>query len=763
LIELLSHKNAWFARHAQRVLQERAANKKLDAGAHAALERLAFHHNDETQRLRGLWALHVTRGLTEKRILKGLDDEEAYIRAWTVQLVSEERNTSANVLAKLIDLTRRDKSPIVRRYLASAAQRVPDWFAVNCFDEGGLTSHAVDADDPNLPLLYWYAIEAAVSRAERTDQSQISLLLDGTRLAKVRGFLVRRLASSGEAATMKLLIAYLAESAADVAEQKRILRNMLAGLKGRRKVNKPAGWDELTQRHGLLRTKDAELRALSRSLAVLFGDESALALLRQELSSKDADLPSRQAALATLLDAHDKQLVPILHRLLGEKSLRAYALRGLASYDDLKTADIILSAFASYDPEEKRDALTTLASRASYGRALLEAVAAKKVQASELPAEIVRQLRNLHDELLDEKIAAVWGIVRTTPAERVRLIGQWKKRLTESTGPVDLSLGRSVFAKTCQQCHTLYGVGGKVGPDITGSNRANLDYLLENIFDPSAVIPNDYKMSVLTLKNGRVVSGIIREETPTALTILTANETLVVPSKDVDERTTSSTSMMPEDVLKPLSEADIKALVAYLQHPTQVPLLATAENAREFFNGKDLTGWVGDRKLWSVDKGEIVGKSPGIVRNAFLKSEMFAEDFRLTLKVKLVPNKENSGIQFRSEPLPDGEMKGPQADIGAGWWGKLYEEQGRGLLWDKSGEKHVKTDDWNEYEIIAEGGRVRTYINGKLCVDLTDLALVRRGVFGLQLHAGGVMEVRFKDLKLEVLSNLENKPKASDP
>src|SRR5262249_12630326 len=138
-------------------------------------------------------------------------------------------------------------------------------------------------------------------------------------------------------------------------------------------------------------------------------------------------------------------------------------------------------------------------------------------------------------------------------------------------------------------------------------------------------------------------------------------------------------------------------------------------NAKDLFNGKDLTGWDGDPKLWRVDKGEIVGKSPGIKRNAFLRGQMIATDFKFTLKVKLVPNKENSGVQVRSEALPDGDVKGPQADVGAGWWGKLYEEHGRGLLWKKSGEKFVKVDDWNEYVIEARGSRVRTWLNGNLC------------------------------------------------
>jgi len=115
-----------------------------------------------------------------------------------------------------------------------------------------------------------------------------------------------------------------------------------------------------------------------------------------------------------------------------------------------------------------------------------------------------------------------------------------------------------------------------------------------------------------------------------------------------------------------------------------------------------------------------------------------------------VPNKENSGIQFRSEPFQGNEMRGPQADVGAGWWGKLYEENVRGLIWDKSGEKHVKVDDWNEYKVEAIGPRVRTWINGQLCVDLTDEKISLRGIFGLQIHAGGPMEVRFKEIKLEV-------------
>lgn len=443
----------------------------------------------------------------------------------------------------------------------------------------------------------------------------------------------------------------------------------------------------------------------------------------------------------------------MLVKLVAEPAMRAAAIRGLAAYDEPKAAAALLIAYPSLSVAEKRDAVATLASRPSYAAVLLDAIGAKAIPAADVPAETVRQLRNLNDAALTKRIGEVWGQLRESPAERKQLMADWRAKLTAPyQGQHDLARGRAVFAKVCQQCHTLYGVGGKVGPDITGANRGDLNYLMENIFDPSAVIPKEYAATRLELADGRVVTGIVKEETKTALTVVTATETLTIPAADVEKRTASDQSMMPDDLTKQVSEADIKVLFAYLRHPQQVPLLATPENQAEFFNGKDLSGWVGDTSLWRVENGEIVGVTKtGLKRNEFLKSAMEVTDFKLTLQMKLTPNKENSGIQFRSEPLPDGEMKGPQADAGAGWWGKLYEESGRGLLWKESGEKHVKPDQWNEYVIEAKGSKVRTWINGQLCVDLDDAKLSRRGVVGLQMHSGGPLEVRFKGIKLEVL------------
>jgi hypothetical protein len=155
--------------------------------------------------------------------------------------------------------------------------------------------------------------------------------------------------------------------------------------------------------------------------------------------------------------------------------------------------------------------------------------------------------------------------------------------------------------------------------------------------------------------------------------------------------------------------------------------------------------------LWNVENGEIVGRTTtGLKKNEFLVSDLTAGDFRLSMEVKLVDDRGNSGIQFRSEAQPGGAMRGYQADVGVGWWGKLYEEHASGLLWPESGERHVRPGEWNRYEIVAVGSRIRTYLNGNLCVELANPHGAKRGVFGLQLHSGGPTEVRFRNLELDV-------------
>jgi hypothetical protein len=173
----------------------------------------------------------------------------------------------------------------------------------------------------------------------------------------------------------------------------------------------------------------------------------------------------------------------------------------------------------------------------------------------------------------------------------------------------------------------------------------------------------------------------------------------------------------------------------------------------EVFNGEDLSGWHGDKQYWRVEDGMIIGEFTEIPENRFLWHEQVVENFRLILQVRVASEQGNSGVQFRSEPLPNGHVRGPQADIGDNYWGKLYEEFGRAWLWEEEecDQLYVDKNGWNEYEILAVGSRVRTAINGNVCVDLDDPYITRKGILALQLHAAWApAEIHFKDFQLEL-------------
>lgn len=176
------------------------------------------------------------------------------------------------------------------------------------------------------------------------------------------------------------------------------------------------------------------------------------------------------------------------------------------------------------------------------------------------------------------------------------------------------------------------------------------------------------------------------------------------------------------------------------------------------FDGKTLDGWEGNLDIFRVQDGAIVGgtlKAP-IKHNEFLCTKKTYGDFELRLKCKLLGgDKANAGIQFRTKRIPNHhEVSGYQADMGWGWWGALYDESRRNKILagpDKEKMKEVvKTNDWNDYVIRAEGKRIQLFVNGVKTVDYIekDEGIDATGVIAVQIHGGPASEAWYKDITI---------------
>lgn len=574
LVELLGNRNEWFVRMARRRLQEtdNAARQKPPANSPSAVEPISTRLMQECQKatsvadkLRFLWTAHAIGGVDSARLLELLDaggPDSEYLRAWAIQLELEDRDFSDAFHAKLLSLAKVDPSPVVRLYLASSLQRMPldtRWeLATN------LAAHAEDSDDHNLPLVLWYGIEPLVE----VNPKQAIELAKTARMERIRRFIVRRAAATTP--SLELAVEWLKESN-ETGIENLILDELRVAFEGRVNVAQPASWTQAFEK--LQKSNDDDVRNKTDQIAIAFGDKRILPRMRKVLADANAGTEQRQRALDLIVKGRDPDAAPTLLAVLDVAAVRGSAIRALAAYDDPVIASKILNRYGELPDSEKRDAINTLVSRTSFASKLFDAIEQGSVPRTDVHAYHVQQMLGFQDDALAKRIATVWGEVRATAQDKLVLIARHKAELKPSRLRLaDLSNGRRLFVKTCSSCHVLFGEGGKVGPDITGSNRANIDYILENILDPSALVGKDYQTTIVVTNDGRVITGLRQKETESAVTLRTINDTVVVAKADIDEMKLSPQSLMPEGQLNQLSADEQRDLIAYLASPTQVAL-----------------------------------------------------------------------------------------------------------------------------------------------------------------------------------------------
>ena len=569
----LDSSNDWFARHGRRLLQERAAEGRDMTAARARLfERYESVKSTTVDRLRAMLCLASMDALDDGWLVKQLNEKDEQVRKWAVRLLADEDfvvkdAADANKVATALkQLAAKESSGLVQLYLASALNRMPladRWHIAESLAISDKFEH-----DNMLPLMIWYGIEPAVPR----EPLKAVRLVERAKIELVRQFTARRLTLELERQPEALeALLSLAAKTKDEDIRHDILHGMSDAMRGWTKVSPPKGWAAVSELAA--KSESNELKTMARELSVVFGDGRAINELKALVTNGGADVSSREQALRTLVTAKPDDLVAVLHKLTDDREMMVEAIRGLATVDHPETPKRVLDKWPRLSPEGRLIAVSTLVSRPSYAKALLNAVAADQISRREISAFHARQILSFGDDALTKQLTEVWGEARSSNAEKQQLAAKWKTSLTaDRMKTAKLSEGRALFAKSCGNCHVLFGSGKSAGPDLTGGNRRNLDYVLENILDPSATVAADFRMSVFEMKDGRIINGVVVEKSEKTLTVQTQTDRTTIQRADIEEQKISALSLMPDGLLQNLSEDQVRDLIAYLMSPDQVPL-----------------------------------------------------------------------------------------------------------------------------------------------------------------------------------------------
>lgn len=516
-----------------------------------------------------LWALRAAGGLDETVVAAAVRHPRPEVRAWAWRLWFDHHDavdgesplaaaSAVSLDASLLTAARVEDDPDVLCQIASSARRIAAADAALAILRP-VVSGAGKADDPRLPLLAWWAIEAKISTAP---EAVIGWFADRDLWAEplvereILPRLERRFAASGQRADLAICGRLLA-MAPSPAARAALLRGFEEAARGRSLAGAPA---ELL----------AALAAGGGSLAlgVRRGDAAALAEALATLAAEKAPAEQR-AECARLLGEvrHAPAVGPLLDAVdrAADDGVRVAALGALGGFADDRVPTRVLARYGNWTEDVRDVAQTLLVGRQAWARALLEAADSGAIDAATLPAETVRKATVFRDERIGEIVRRRFpGIEGASTAEMQAEMDRLSGVLAAGGG--DPYRGKKLYAQTCGKCHVLHGVGGRIGPDLTPFRRDDVPRMLHNVVNPSAEIRAGYESHLATTADGRVVQGLLVEEDPQVLVLRdTAGQTVTIERGEIEERRILRTSLMPEGQLKPLSGAEIRDLFAYLR------------------------------------------------------------------------------------------------------------------------------------------------------------------------------------------------------
>ncbi|HMP59873.1 MAG TPA: HEAT repeat domain-containing protein [Gemmatales bacterium] len=578
LVQRLGHRNAWHWRRALLTLGERQ-----DQSVVPELLRIVAEEQDHRRVLRALWALAHLHAHQQPHLVSLLRHENEWVRAWAIRLLSEKLDWSNETWEAVTERALLDPSAVVMQALASACirwnQAALEWH--NRLKLSGTLGRRFDASgDHALPQLIWLAdepnfkLDKSWSTIYKMADPQYQCVVEPANLQKileepnlVRDFLtprrMRRLAS-GTPEDLALALQVL-QHLKHPAWCNAALDGLLEGLRGRR-LEPPADWQEVLPLFEHYKDQPAVLFRLQR-LGVHFGDPQAVAAMEQVASDGSKRVGQRREALQALALARTpSSLSPLLGLALNDSNaeVQREALRALAAFDSPEVSGKLLAGWEKLSPPLRREVINLLCSRPTWARPLLESVRTGQIPRTDLTENDVRRILAFQDAELAALLEKSWGKLRErTPANIEEQMNKLRHLLTERAG--DRAAGKVVFEKTCATCHKLFGAGHAVGPELTGANRRDPEYLLQRIIDPNRIVGREYLVAVVQDVQGRTHSGIVVEDSDQRVVLKKENEqTTIIPRGDIEQMKVTDKGLMPEGLPDTLSESDFCDLIAYV-------------------------------------------------------------------------------------------------------------------------------------------------------------------------------------------------------
>ena len=543
LLGYLSHQNEWFRKQA--VLEIGWRN----------LQGLAPKLSQSLGSLESLWSLDALGAVDEVP----LTSTDPHIRRWAVKMIGEEpRSTDA-----LVRLAKEEKHPEVRAQILATAKRLPAATALPLLWSG-------DGEDESdhLPLLAWWALESKAEKEReavfaflKSDSAFLQTILFRDHLAEK---LAKRYALAGGEENFQSCADLLALTN-DEALRGKFIAGIASAFEGAEMPKLP---ESLTK---ALNDYMAKQSGGDLTLALRSGNADALKSALKLLSDSKATNAARIGIAKTLAELGKQDAVMPMVTILKSNaapSLKRGILQAATKFDDKRLPEALLLNWEGQiagDKALREDALRVMAGRKEWAQILVSFVNDWKVPVKHFTIDIVRQLSLHKDPDIDTAIEKHWrGQLLTGPTPEKKREAERIKAVLK-TGLGDADKGKIQFTARCAICHQLFGEGGTIGPELTGYDRSNADFWLDNMFTPSLEIREGFGAYIVKTKSGQLLAGLMDAQDANGIVIKDmANNKTAIKQTDIEKMEASPISLMPEGLTTGMSDADLKDFFGYL-------------------------------------------------------------------------------------------------------------------------------------------------------------------------------------------------------